>query len=65
VIVPSKGQGYPLVLAYWICGTSGDGKRMTRLLKAISHPRNQYLLQLDADSSDYETADLVVSIGSI
>jgi protein xylosyltransferase len=34
-------------------------------LKAISHPRNQYLLQLDADSSDYETADLVVSIGSI
>jgi protein xylosyltransferase len=65
LFLQKKGQDYPLVLAYWICGTSGDGKIMIRLLKAISHPRNQYLLQLDADSSDYETADLVVSIGSI
>ncbi|KAF2302905.1 hypothetical protein GH714_010910 [Hevea brasiliensis] len=52
--LPSKGYGYPPILAYWICGTSGDSKRMLRLLKAIYHPRNQYLLQLDADSSDYE-----------
>jgi protein xylosyltransferase len=64
VIVPSKGRAYPPVLAYWICGTSGDGKRMLRLLKAIYHPRNQYLLQLDAESSDYERAELVVSVQS-
>lgn len=64
VIVPSKGRDYPPVLAYWICGTSGDGKRMLRLLKAIYHPRNQYLLQLDAESSDYERAELVVSVQS-
>ncbi|KAJ9168622.1 hypothetical protein P3X46_020122 [Hevea brasiliensis] len=62
--LPSKGYGYPPILAYWICGTSGDSKRMLRLLKAIYHPRNQYLLQLDADSSDYERVDLVVSIQS-
>ncbi|KAL9402987.1 hypothetical protein Peur_006836 [Populus x canadensis] len=64
VIVPSKGRDYPPVLAYWICGTNGDGKRMLRLLKAIYHPRNQYLLQLDAESSDYERAELVVSVQS-
>ncbi|CAK7323740.1 unnamed protein product [Dovyalis caffra] len=63
-IVPSKGKDHPPVLAYWICGTRGDGKRMFRLLKAIYHPRNQYLLQLDAEASDYERADLVVSIQS-
>ncbi|CAK7323738.1 unnamed protein product [Dovyalis caffra] len=63
-IVPLKGKDHPPVLAYWICGTSGDGKRMLRLLKAIYHPRNQYLLQLDAEASDYERADLVVSIQS-
>ncbi|KDP22515.1 hypothetical protein JCGZ_26346 [Jatropha curcas] len=63
-IIPSKGHGFPPVLAYWICGTKGDGKRMLRLLKAIYHPRNQYLLQLDADSFDYERAELLVSIQS-
>lgn len=64
VSVPSKGDNYPPVLAYWIFGTSGDSKRMLRLLKAIYHPRNQYLLQLDAESSDYERADLLISVQS-
>lgn len=63
-IVPSKGHDYPPVLAYWICGSSGDGKRMLRLLKAIYHPRNQYLLQLDAESSDYEREELVIFVES-
>ncbi|XP_015895732.3 beta-glucuronosyltransferase GlcAT14A isoform X1 [Ziziphus jujuba] len=62
--VPLKGNGYPPILAYWICGTNGDIKKMLRLLKAIYHPRNQYLLQLDADSSDYEREELAVSVES-
>ncbi|XP_002515811.3 beta-glucuronosyltransferase GlcAT14A [Ricinus communis] len=64
VPVPSKGHGFPPILAYWICGTSGDSNRMLRLLKSIYHPRNQYLLQLDAESSASERAELVVSIQS-
>lgn len=62
--VVSKGKGYPPVLAYWICGTKGDGKKMMRLLKAIYHPRNQYLLQLDDSSSDSEKLDLAEEIKS-
>ncbi|XP_021297061.1 beta-glucuronosyltransferase GlcAT14A-like [Herrania umbratica] len=62
--LPYKGYGYPPVLAYWICGTNGDSKKILRLLKAIYHPRNQYLLQLDAGSSEYERAELAVSVES-
>ncbi|GMI93195.1 hypothetical protein HRI_002988800 [Hibiscus trionum] len=56
--LPNKGYGYPPVLAYWISGSNGDSKKMMRLLKAIYHPRNQYLLQLDSGSSDYERENL-------
>lgn len=62
--VPSKSIGYPPVFAYWICGSKGDGKRILRLLKAIYHPRNQYLLQLDAGSSEIERAGLALSVES-
>nr|GMC53912.1 beta-glucuronosyltransferase GlcAT14A-like [Ipomoea batatas] len=58
----SKGPSFPPVLAYWIFGSKGDSKRMLRLLKAVYHPRNQYLLQLDSDSSDQERLDLVLSV---
>ncbi|CAN0839861.1 Beta-glucuronosyltransferase GlcAT14C [Linum grandiflorum] len=63
-ITPSQGPGFPPVLAYWIFGTSGDGKRMLRLLKAIYHPRNQYLLELDAESYDQERVDLALWVES-
>ncbi|XP_028772048.1 beta-glucuronosyltransferase GlcAT14C-like [Neltuma alba] len=62
--VISKGKGYPPVLAYWICGTKGESKKMMRLLKAIYHPRNRYLLQLDDSSSDSERLDLAQAVQS-
>lgn len=62
--VISKGKGYPPVLAYWICGTKGESKKMLRLLKAVYHPRNQYLLQLDDASSESERMDLALSVQS-
>ncbi|CAJ2656398.1 unnamed protein product [Trifolium pratense] len=63
-ILVSKGKGYPPVFAYWIFGTKGESKKMTRLLKAIYHPRNQYLLQLDDCSSDSERMDLALYVKS-
>ncbi|KAK9281458.1 hypothetical protein L1049_004361 [Liquidambar formosana] len=60
----SKGSSYPPVLAYWILGSNGDGKRILRLLKAIYHPRNQYLLQLDDSSSEIERGQLALSVQS-
>lgn len=62
--VPLKGAGYPPILAYWILGTGGEAKRISRLAKAVYHPRNQYLLQLDAASSAYEREELVRAVES-
>ncbi|XP_048568193.1 beta-glucuronosyltransferase GlcAT14A-like [Triticum urartu] len=56
--VPRRGAGYPPVLAYYISGGHGDSVRMTRLLKAVYHPRNRYLLHLDAGAGAYERARL-------
>ncbi|GMH16067.1 hypothetical protein Nepgr_017908 [Nepenthes gracilis] len=64
VRLPSKGPGFPPILAYWILGTQGDGKRILKLAKAIYHPRNQYLLQLDAGSSSYEREALALAVQS-
>ncbi|XP_042047641.1 beta-glucuronosyltransferase GlcAT14A-like [Salvia splendens] len=55
---PSKGPNAPPVLAYWILGTRGENERVMRLLKAIYHPRNHYLLQLDSSASHYERLEL-------
>ncbi|KAF5179391.1 Beta-glucuronosyltransferase glcat14a [Thalictrum thalictroides] len=59
-----KGPGHPPVFAYWICGSSGDGEKILRLLKALYHPRNRYLLQLDATSSPQEKRKLALSVKS-
>ncbi|PKA57520.1 hypothetical protein AXF42_Ash020764 [Apostasia shenzhenica] len=56
--VPVKGPGKPPIFAYWISGTGGDGKKIFRLLKAVYHPRNHYLLHLDAGSSMSERDEL-------
>ena len=63
--VITKGKGYPPVLAYWIIGTKGESKKMMRLLKAIYHPRNQYLLQFDDGSTESERIDLALSVKSL
>ncbi|KAF8663856.1 hypothetical protein HU200_055191 [Digitaria exilis] len=57
-LVPRKGIGYPPVFAYYITGGHGDSVRVTRLLKAVYHPRNRYLLHLDAGAGAYERARL-------
>lgn len=62
--VPSKGPGRPPVLAYWISGTGGESKKMMRLVKAVYHPRNRYLLHLDAASDASERIGLARSVQS-
>ncbi|KAK4427484.1 Beta-glucuronosyltransferase GlcAT14A [Sesamum alatum] len=57
---PLKGPNAPPVLAYWILGSGGEKKRMLRLLKAIYHPRNQYLLHLDSSAGDSERVELAL-----
>ncbi|KAG6477385.1 beta-glucuronosyltransferase GlcAT14B-like [Zingiber officinale] len=49
----------PPRLAYLISGTRGDGRRVKRLLQALYHPWNFYVLHLDLASPPEERADLV------
>ncbi|KAL6336730.1 hypothetical protein AAG906_036044 [Vitis piasezkii] len=44
--------------AYMISGTKGDGARLRRVLQAVYHPRNYYLLHLDLEASDAERLEL-------
>lgn len=59
-----KGPGYPPVFAYWISGTGGEVRKVLRLLKAVYHPRNHYLLHLDAGSSVSERTELAQLVQS-
>jgi protein xylosyltransferase len=58
----ARGPGTPPSFAYWISGTGGDGRRVLRLLAAAYHPRNRYLLHLDAGASREERAELAAAV---
>ncbi|KAK2971078.1 hypothetical protein RJ640_022633 [Escallonia rubra] len=60
-----RGAGYPPAFAYYISGGGGDGERMFRLLLAVYHPRNRYLLQVRADGSDDERRRLAALVKSV
>lgn len=61
---PSKGPGKPPIFAYWISGTGGESQKILRLLKAVYHPRNRYVLHLDAGSSASERIELARAVQS-
>ena len=58
------GPGLPPSFAYYISGKSGDGERLYRLLLAVYHPRNRYLLHISADGSDEERVRLGAMVKS-
>lgn len=45
-------------LAYLISGSMGDGESLKRTLRALYHPRNQYVVHLDLEASVEERLDL-------
>ncbi|KAE8719650.1 xylosyltransferase 1-like isoform X2 [Hibiscus syriacus] len=59
------GVPYPPAFGYYIFGGKGDKDRVFRLLLAIYHPRNRYVLHLGADASDDERYNLVVALKSV
>ncbi|KAL9272142.1 Beta-glucuronosyltransferase GlcAT14A-like protein [Drosera capensis] len=48
--------------AYLISGTKGDSQRMLRVLQAVYHPRNQYVLHIDLEAPPKERLDLTMSV---
>lgn len=59
------GPGHPPSFAYYISGGRGDGDRIFRLLLAVYHPRNRYLLQIGAEGTDIERRNLAATVNSI
>uniref|UniRef100_A0A2N9IND6 Uncharacterized protein n=1 Tax=Fagus sylvatica TaxID=28930 RepID=A0A2N9IND6_FAGSY len=50
--------------AYLISGTKGDVASVWRLLQAVYHPRNYYVLHLDLEASDAERLELAKYVKS-
>ncbi|KAL5761105.1 hypothetical protein ACOSP7_019605 [Xanthoceras sorbifolium] len=59
------GTHYPPAFAYYISGGRGDKDRIFRLLLAVYHPRNRYLLHLGAEASEEERLRLASAIRSV
>lgn len=64
---PSKIPSHPAPpsIAYLISGSAGDAARIVRLLHAVYHPKNQYLLHLDRSATQAERDGLAVTIESV
>lgn len=54
---PSSGE-YPVTFAYLISASRGDVPRLRRLVHALYHPGNYYLIHLDADAPPSEHREL-------
>ncbi|XP_078440483.1 core-2/I-branching beta-1,6-N-acetylglucosaminyltransferase family protein [Wolffia australiana] len=59
-------SGFPVPsLAYLISGTDGDEERLIRLLFAVYHPRNVYLLHLDLAAPEEQRRALADSVRAV
>uniref|UniRef100_A0A803N301 Uncharacterized protein n=1 Tax=Chenopodium quinoa TaxID=63459 RepID=A0A803N301_CHEQI len=61
----NRGPQFPPSFAYYIYGGAGDKEQILRLLLAVYHPRNWYLLHLSADASAEEREWLVAAVRSV
>ncbi|GAB4840364.1 hypothetical protein Ancab_021130 [Ancistrocladus abbreviatus] len=64
-VVPRRGTQYPPSFAYYIFGGGGDKEQILRLLLAVYHPRNRYLLNLAMDASGDDRDWLAAAVSSV
>lgn len=55
----------PPSLAYFISGSDGDADRLLRLLSAVYHPRNVYLLHLDLAAPQEQRRSFALDVSSV
>ncbi|KAL8229972.1 hypothetical protein R6Q57_014872 [Mikania cordata] len=60
-----RGLGHPPAFAYYISGTRDDSDRIFRLLLAVYHPRNRYLLHIGTQGSEDERRKLSAMVKSV
>ncbi|KAK3146427.1 hypothetical protein QOZ80_3BG0265990 [Eleusine coracana subsp. coracana] len=59
---PPPTAASPPRFAYLISGSAGDAGMLRRCLLALYHPRNSYILHLDAQAPDSDRADLAAFV---
>uniref|UniRef100_A0A8I6YKG7 BGGP Beta-1-3-galactosyl-O-glycosyl-glycoprotein n=2 Tax=Hordeum vulgare subsp. vulgare TaxID=112509 RepID=A0A8I6YKG7_HORVV len=60
----SPSPAGPPRFAYLVSGSAGDATRLRRCLLALYHPRNHYILHLDAEAPDSEYAELTAFVAT-
>ncbi|XP_068643821.1 beta-glucuronosyltransferase GlcAT14A-like [Aristolochia californica] len=63
--VVRHGPSSPPAFAYYISGGPGHKDRIIRLLLAVYHPRNRYLLHLSHEASDGERVALASAVRAV
>ncbi|TVU45608.1 hypothetical protein EJB05_05099, partial [Eragrostis curvula] len=61
---PAPAPASPPRFAYLISGSAGDAGMLRRCLLALYHPRNSYILHLDAQAPDADRADLAAFVAA-
>ncbi|PWA81576.1 Glycosyl transferase, family 14 [Artemisia annua] len=61
----NKTDPSPPIISYLISGSKNDSGRIIRLLLAVYHPRNQYLLHLDQSASQKERDKLALYVQGV
>lgn len=60
-----RGPHHPPAFAFYISGGRGQKDRILRLLLAVYHPRNRYLLHLGKEASDDERSKLAAAVEAV
>ncbi|KAL6988622.1 hypothetical protein U1Q18_014376 [Sarracenia purpurea var. burkii] len=59
LIVPKSDQPpYPATFAYLISASKGDTEKLRRLVRALYHPGNYYLIHVDSDAPESEHTEV-------
>ncbi|XAR69547.1 hypothetical protein NMG60_11001178 [Bertholletia excelsa] len=64
-VAPKSGKPYPVAFAYLISASRGDFHKLKRVLLALYHPGNYYLIHIDYDAPQSEhkrVADFISSV---
>ncbi|KAL9242094.1 hypothetical protein vseg_016129 [Gypsophila vaccaria] len=62
---PNRGPQFPPSFAYYIYGGAGEKDQIFRLLLAVYHPRNRYVIHLSADATGEEREWLAAAVMAV
>ncbi|KAI8562689.1 hypothetical protein RHMOL_Rhmol03G0054200 [Rhododendron molle] len=58
LVLPKSQEPYPATFAYLISASKGDVPRLTRVLRALYHPGNYYLIHMDHGAPESEHKEI-------